>query len=556
MIIKEFRELRRDRRTLAMLVALPILLLVVFGFAAKPPITTLNTAVVGPAAAQVGRQVAASPRAAGHLRIVVTDPSGDAAAARSYLVDGKANVAVFTGGVRPMVYVDGSSLFAAQAAQVLVASLGDRVDSRILFNPQLKTSWVMVPALVGLILTFIGMLVTSIGLVKERQNGTLEQLAVMPFRPSAVIGGKIVPYLILASADMLAVTLLGILIFNVPFAGSPLLFALGAGLPLRCARPRGLHLDDLADRGPGHPDGDLLPAAADPALGLHLPAGRHAARGALDRLPAAAHLLRQDLPGHHAARRRPCGAVVPVPHAHRDGGGDVQRRRHALPAVDSARALARMSGRDAGEAWGAAGCTVRFGAGHAEATALTHVDLTVPRGEVTAVVGGDGAGKTTLLRVFAGRVIPEPGRVQAPEARRIGFMPSTSGVWRDLTVDENVAFVGRAYQMDGARLAARRRALLGRADLLDAAARLGGRLSGGMRQKLGFCLAMLHEPDLLILDEPSTGVDPVSRVELWRMIAETAATGRAVVMSTTVSGRGGARRLRPGPRRRPSAVRG
>ena len=112
-------------------------------------------------------------------------------------------------------------------------------------------------------------------------------------------------------------------------------------------------------------------------------------------------------------------------------------------------------------------------------------------------------------------------------------MPSASGVWRDLTVDENVEFVGRAYGMSAAQLAPRRAELLGRAGLLDAADRLGGKLSGGMRQKLGFCLAMLHRPDLVILDEPSTGVDPVSRVELWRMIAEAAAEDRAVVMATT-----------------------
>ena len=182
--------------------------------------------------------------------------------------------------------------------------------------------------------------------------------------------------------------------------------------------------------------------------------------------------------------------------------------------------------------WGLRDCTVRFGA-RATLAALDGVSLAVPRGCVAAVVGGDGAGKTTLLRVLAGRVVPRPGRVDAPARTAIGFMPSTSGVWSDLTVDENVAFVGRAYGMERERLAARRRALLERAGLLDAADRLGGRLSGGMRQKLGFCLAMLHEPELVILDEPSTGVDPVSRVELWRMIAEAAAAGKAVLMSTT-----------------------
>jgi len=230
MIVKEFRELRRDRRTLAMLLALPVLLLVVFGFAANFTITSLDTAVVGPQARTVGAQIAAHSLGSRHLDVVLTRTADDAADARQLLVDGKADLAVVTGGAKPLVYIDGSNLFAAQSAAVLVAALGDRVDTSVLFNPDLKTSWVMVPALVGLILMFIGMLITSIGLVKERQNGTLDQLAVMPFRPWDVVGGKIAPYFLLASIDMLVVTLLGIWIFHVPFVGSPLLFALGAAL--------------------------------------------------------------------------------------------------------------------------------------------------------------------------------------------------------------------------------------------------------------------------------------------------------------------------------------
>jgi ABC-2 type transport system permease protein len=104
------------------------------------------------------------------------------------------------------------------------------VSIDILYNPDLTTAWVMVPALVGLILTFIGTIITSIGLVKERQTGTLEQLAVMPLKPSDVIVGKIAPYFILASVDMLVVTLLGIWIFDVPFNGNPWLFAVGAAI--------------------------------------------------------------------------------------------------------------------------------------------------------------------------------------------------------------------------------------------------------------------------------------------------------------------------------------
>jgi ABC-2 type transport system permease protein len=106
--------------------------------------------------------------------------------------------------------------------------LGGQVHVEVLYNPELKTSWVMVPALAGLILTFIGVIVTSLGLVRERQEGTLEQLAVMPFRPFDVIGGKIAPYFLFAGLDMVLVTVLGIVVFDVPFSGSVAVFALGS----------------------------------------------------------------------------------------------------------------------------------------------------------------------------------------------------------------------------------------------------------------------------------------------------------------------------------------
>ncbi|RZL77670.1 MAG: ABC transporter ATP-binding protein [Rhodococcus sp. (in: high G+C Gram-positive bacteria)] len=157
----------------------------------------------------------------------------------------------------------------------------------------------------------------------------------------------------------------------------------------------------------------------------------------------------------------------------------------------------------------------------------------IRRGEVTAVVGGDGAGKTSLLGALAGRVPIAGGTVTVPAKNDVGFQPSSSGVWRDLTVDENIAFVAGAYGMSPDLLADRRKRLLGPAGLGGVGDRLGAKLSGGMRQKLGFCLAMLHQPQVLLLDEPSTGVDPVSRVELWRMVAEAAAAGTAVLMSTT-----------------------
>jgi ABC-2 type transport system ATP-binding protein len=180
--------------------------------------------------------------------------------------------------------------------------------------------------------------------------------------------------------------------------------------------------------------------------------------------------------------------------------------------------------------WGAHAVTVRRG----DAAALDDVTFPVPRGEVAAVVGGDGAGKTTLLRTLVGGIRPGAGHVSAPPLDRCGFMPTgASGVWSDLTVDENIAFVAAAHHLGGPELAERRGSLLGAAGLESVRDRLARDLSGGMRRKLGFCLAMLHRPDLLVLDEPSTGVDPVSRVDLWRLISQAAAGGTAVAMATT-----------------------
>ena len=173
--------------------------------------------------------------------------------------------------------------------------------------------------------------------------------------------------------------------------------------------------------------------------------------------------------------------------------------------------------------------TVRFG----DALALDDVSLEVEPGSVVAVVGGDGAGKTTLLRSLVGKVQLERGEVDAPSSQEIGYLPATAGSWPSLTVAQNMDFVGGIYGLSGKALVSRRDELLDRASLLNVVDRLASQLSGGMRRKLGFSMAMLHDPQLLVLDEPSTGVDPVSRVDLWRLVSEAAAAGAAVVMSTT-----------------------
>lgn len=226
MIIKEFRELIRDRRTLGMLVALPLLLLVIFGYAANFYVSSVSTAVLGPNASAVAEGLPS------YFMVTDTGP-GSAQDAQNMLRDNDVDVAFVVdeppGG--PLhAYVDGSNLFAAQSAVGVLNKLGDRVTTEILYNPDLKTSWVMVPAIIGLILTFIGTIITSIGLVREREAGTLEQLAVMPISPAQVILGKIVPYFIVAAMDMIIVTVLGMVLFGVPFNGNVLTFALGSAL--------------------------------------------------------------------------------------------------------------------------------------------------------------------------------------------------------------------------------------------------------------------------------------------------------------------------------------
>ena len=161
------------------------------------------------------------------------------------------------------------------------------------------------------------------------------------------------------------------------------------------------------------------------------------------------------------------------------------------------------------------------------------MSLEVRQGEVTAVIGGDGAGKTTLLRALTGVVGTASGEVRRPDRRRVGYVAGAAGVYDDLTVDENVEFVAAAYGLSGRVRDERVSALFARTGLTGTGDRLAGRLSGGMRQKLAFALAVLHEPDLLVLDEPTTGVDPVSRADLWQLIAAAAAAGTAVVVSTT-----------------------
>ncbi len=242
MVVKEFRQMRRDHRALAMMIVLPLLMLVVFGYAASFDVSDVPVRVVGPRAEQVA---SALP---GALEVEEVAPGDGEDEGRAALVDGGIVAVIVTSESGPgRILVDGSQLFSARAVATGIAAEAPAIDVEILFNPDLDTSAVMVPAIAGMILVFIGTVITSLGMVRERTAGTLEQLSVMPFRPRDVLVGKIAPYFAIASLDLLVVIGVGVLLFEVPFNGSFWLLALGSALFLLVTLGIGLLVSSVSE---------------------------------------------------------------------------------------------------------------------------------------------------------------------------------------------------------------------------------------------------------------------------------------------------------------------
>lgn len=288
LFIKEFQELKRDRRTLAMIIMLPLLLLLVFGYAANFSVDHINVKVIGPQASSTVSYLKSLPGADKFNFVADTSAPATPTQAQKLLRSPSGDVVVIpkakagTLSQRVDVYLNGAKLFTAQSAkadlvqmqandmraqlkqlssattQAQQSAQGLRTNPtqaaqaakeqsqklqalakqaqetntnwiKVEFNPDLKTSWVMIPGLIGLVMAVIGTLITSIGMVREREAGTLEQLAVMPIKARSIIAGKISPYFMLAIVDMSAVALAGVYLFDIPFNGQLWLFAL-AGL--------------------------------------------------------------------------------------------------------------------------------------------------------------------------------------------------------------------------------------------------------------------------------------------------------------------------------------
>jgi ABC-2 type transport system ATP-binding protein len=172
--------------------------------------------------------------------------------------------------------------------------------------------------------------------------------------------------------------------------------------------------------------------------------------------------------------------------------------------------------------------------------ALTEVSFDIGRGEMFGVIGPDGAGKTTAIRLACGLIRPEAGRVavlghdpvreHGAVTHAIGYLSQRFSLYGDLTIDENIAFFAEIHGVRRYREARDR--LLTMTQLTPFRTRRADRLSGGMKQKLALACTLVHEPDVLLLDEPTTGVDPVSRREFWKLLSEFLTGGLTIVMTT------------------------
>jgi ABC-2 type transport system ATP-binding protein len=182
------------------------------------------------------------------------------------------------------------------------------------------------------------------------------------------------------------------------------------------------------------------------------------------------------------------------------------------------------------------GVTKRYG----ETVAVRELSLGVRRGEMFGVIGPDGAGKTTSIRLCCGLLRPEAGRVRVlgkdpvHDHRHItgvvGYLSQRFSLYGDLSIDENIAFFAEIHGLRNYQT--RRDRLLEMTQLTAFRARLADQLSGGMKQKLALACTLVHEPEIILLDEPTTGVDPVSRREFWKLLSQFLASGVTILMAT------------------------
>lgn len=261
---KEFIQIRRDKRTLAMMIILPVLWLIMFGYAFSFDVKSATVAIVDQSNSPIGTKIATTLH--GYDRFVVKDlpdPTEEGirtAIHRDEIQLGVLIPADLTKGAPVRVLVDGTNLFTAQASTRLLQSALEPLQKgapqaapatltpklEILYNPELASAPVMIPGLLGLVTMFMAVMMTAVGIVREREYGTLEQLVVTPIRPVELMIGKLIPYALVAAVDFGLVFVAGMYLFNLTFAGNLVLFLALALLFLVTSLGLGLLVSTIA----------------------------------------------------------------------------------------------------------------------------------------------------------------------------------------------------------------------------------------------------------------------------------------------------------------------
>lgn len=174
--------------------------------------------------------------------------------------------------------------------------------------------------------------------------------------------------------------------------------------------------------------------------------------------------------------------------------------------------------------------------------AIDNIDFTIPSGEICCLLGPSGSGKTTLIRLMIGALAPDKGSVHIGETkmpsmdmlRQIGFMPQNDGLYEDLSAEANLAFFGSIYKLEKKALQERITEVLNLVDLANDRHKLVRNFSGGMKKRLSLAIAILHKPDVLFLDEPTVGIDPILRRQIWDQFQVIRREGTTIIVSTHV----------------------